>query len=456
MQSRCYHGCSAHTRSIATIIRYLIVVATTGTIIYYNNSDIHHAINTANIQSEMIVGLVAVNAFVHPVVVVHTTSKKICNHHHEQCITTRTTQQQQRRFHHTFMVQGSSSSDAKTNAAGKKTSKQQTKNKSPSHNNSSIKSTHKNTNNNDNSRKKKQSKTTKKKFHKKNNFHNNNSKELIQAKAINKELIQSTSATQVLDIFISKGGAKGIAGGGVFNSVNYSTFMHRLARFATFVDYSKLKNKNEPTTDEKRKMILSDPRTAILIASLAEALVQNSNSNNNHTMLIFNNRELANLGWAVAKLKLAPPSNVYPITRLDYAKSSNNSSNSNKNVKVLYVSLQEAMEDDLLQTATTVRQQVLAVAKERSMSPKGVMVKSKWIPTLSQLCGKLLDSIAARVLNILDKFNSQELANLLYAFASAGRADVYFFDQLATQLVRKMKISPGNQKNLQPKPQEFR
>ncbi len=320
-------------------------------------------------------------------------------------------------------------------------------------------------NNNPNKNKKTQKKQYKGKY---SNRANQNNKELIQAKAINKQLIESKSAQDVLQLFIAKGGAKGVAGGDAFNSVNYSTFMHRLARFASFVDYSKQKrningngngngNFKSPasTTEDKRKAILSDPRTAILIASLSEALVQ---PDSNKT-LVFNNRELANLGWAIAKLRLAPPSNIYPLVRLEEVKHVSKSKsksyvslNSNSNVR--FVPSQKEMNDDILETAMKVRKEVLEVAKERNNGSNGSTVKNKWIPTMSQLSGKLLDVIAVQVLCIVDNFNSQELANLLYAFSSAGRGDVYFFEQLADQLVKNM--SGGTAQYSQPKPQEYR
>ncbi len=352
----------------------------------------------------------AVEAFVQPLQI----SKLRC--HNLQCIEYH--RNRRRRGRRTFMVHGNF--DTKRNVHN------------PKHGKSNKKTNKK--------------RITKKKFKK-----GNNSKHLMQAKAINKELIDSSSASEVLDIFISKGGAKGVAGGGAFNSVNYSTFMHRLARFATYVDYTKQRNGNEPTADEKRKRILSDPRTAILIASLAEAMARPDSKKG----LVFNNRELANLGWALSKLKFAPPSNIYPISRPKIAEIDSINSKSDKNI--VFVS-PETMEDDMLQAATKIRQQVLEVAKERSMSTRGTVVKSKWIPNMSQLCGKLLDSIAAKVLGILDKFNSQELANLLYAFASADRADEYLFDRLATQHVQNVRGSSyqKNSRKVQPKPQEFR
>ena len=346
--------------------------------------------------------------------------------------------------HPTFMVQQSSStgSNPRSNTNGQRNNNNNNKN------NNNYNGKNKRTNNNSNNY------NNNKRPNK--NFPSGNSKQLMQAKAINKQLIESESAKEVLDIFISKGGAKGRAGGDVFNSVNFSTFMHRLARFATFVDY---KNKKDLSADEKRKIILSDPRTAILIASLSEAIVQPTSNK----MLVFNNRELANLGWAVSKLKLAPPSNVYPIVRTEEAKICS----SRQDKDLISYSTQKEMDNDILQTAFKVRQQVLEVAKERhtqqQMGGAVTAVQNRWIPTMSQLSGKLLDNIAAQVLDILNKFNSQELANLLYAFASAGRADVYFFDQLADQLVKNVeqnKHSGGRKQNgyqySQPKPQEFR
>lgn len=265
---------------------------------------------------------------------------------------------------------------------------------------------------------------------------------------MNKKLIESESAQDVLKYFISQGGAK-IAGGDAFNSVNFSTCFHRLARFATYVDYSKGKRGNALQTDN-RKAILSDPRTAILMSSLAEALVQP----HTNKMLIFNNRELTNVGWAIAKLKLAPNSKIYPIVR-----ASQTTNIVDENDKTVTYAPVDDMNCDIIETSQKVRQQVLEVAKERNM--KNGAVQNKWIPTMSQLSAKILDNIASQVLGIVHKFNSQELANLLYAFASAGRADVHFFDQLSKQLVNNVnqdtsEVNRRDQFYRGPKPQEFR
>jgi hypothetical protein len=318
-----------------------------------------------------------------------------------------------------------------------------------------------------------------------NNYANNNpqNEELERAKAINKEVITSSTAQDVLDLFISKGGARGVAGGGVFNSVNYSTILHRLARFSTQMDHNNNNNNNNPRNNNnnnndgpiknlpleaKRRMILSDPRFAILLASLGEALVQP----NSNKILIFNNRELANVGWAIAKLRVVPPANVSPITRPEYLRDECTDSNvtnndnddanigtkSTKKARVIYSS-REQMQSDLLELCTTVRLQVLEVAKERNqiIDPNlKSKVPNRWIPNLSQLAGKLLDMIAYYVLELLHEFNSQELANLLYAFSSAGRADEVLFGRLVNQLIDSMEqqVSVDTPDKV-PKPQEF-
>jgi hypothetical protein len=285
-----------------------------------------------------------------------------------------------------------------------------------------------------------------------------NNIELGQAKAINKELINAASSQEVLDIFISKGGAKGSAGGNVFNSVNFSTCLHRLARFVNQHDHShNHKNKKALTVDDKRRAVLSDPRTAILIAALSEAIVENKSND----ALLFNNRELANLGWAIAKLKVAPPSTVYPIVRPESLIHNLHTTKETKKTTEIIFSSVDDMHQDILETAMKVRTEVLEVAKERNRlktPAERAAVKNKWIPTLSQLSGKLLDMIATKVLGILKDFNSQELANLLYAFASAGRADLLLFESLSDQLVLNMRDKSklySKNKNLRPKPQEF-
>jgi len=280
------------------------------------------------------------------------------------------------------------------------------------------------------------------------------SNNLNRAKAINKEVINLSSAQEILDFFVARGGAKGVGGGGVFNSVNYSTIMHRLARFATYVDYTKVKGgaAQSAAQEENRRLILSDPRFAIVISSLAEAIVQSKSVEG----ITFNHRELANVGWAIAKLKMAPPISILPI--------SSPTAKVDNNVNIKYAAIED-MHSEILSTAVKLRSEVLQVAKDRkaTLDPsQRAQIKNTWIPTLSQLSGKLLDVIACQVLQILSDFNSQELANLLYAFATAERADNQVFEKLANQLILSMERQTGTNNakvdikhsNL-PKPQEF-
>ena len=108
------------------------------------------------------------------------------------------------------------------------------------------------------------------------------------------------------------------------------------------------------TVDEKRRLVLSDPRTAILIASLSEALVAPSSNK----ALIFNNREFANLGWAIAKLKVAPPSDIYPIVRPAELMNASKKAGQNEGPEVLLSKLED-MNNDIVVTARKVREQVL-------------------------------------------------------------------------------------------------
>lgn len=288
----------------------------------------------------------------------------------------------------------------------------------------------------------------------KNKFSKN---DLASAKAINKELMDASTAQEVLSIFSEKGGAKGYAGAGVFNSVNYSTILHRLARFSTQVDNNQRRRNNQNfsfSRDEKRKQILSDPRTAILMSSLAEALIDQDMKS-----LEFSNRELANIGWALSKLKLSPPSRIYPIVRPSGIFGYSEKDCISLMCPGISVSPIENIQENLALTARKVRTQVLEVAKERSKlvsASERATVTNKWIPTLSQMSGQILDIIAVQVLGILNEFNSQELANLLYAFASASRADHNLFEQLAQQLNKKMRDKLFDSGKYGPKPQEFR
>ena len=145
-----------------------------------------------------------------------------------------------------------------------------------------------------------------------------------------------------------------------------------------------------PTASTVRAEILGDPRTALLLASAAEGLVSKE--------VPFRCRELSNIGWALAKLKLAPPATVMPL---------------NESLESAILNLQE--------TAASVRQAVLQVAAQRKQGQPAQ--PTLWIPALSQLAGHLLDYIGWWTVASRDTtlFQLQESSNLLWAWATAGR-----------------------------------
>ena len=276
---------------------------------------------------------------------------------------------------------------------------------------------------------------------------------LRAAKEINSEIVGAETPLEVLNAFASRGGAKGLAGGGVFNSVNFSTCLHRLARVA-----SAFNPNGAAAQAETRRSILADPRFALLFCSAAEAIVgvdesisatasinilEEANVEDRVAQLIkkdggamrvqFKPREISNVAWAISKLHFSPPASVLPLIR-----SSEYPSGDDDGVQVM---TKEDIILDLVTTSLKVRSQVLEVAKERSAIADPVLkakVKSRWIPTLSQLGAKVLDLIAAFGPDLYDppsssssQSGSQEVANALYSFATAGRADSPFFDVLA-------------------------
>ena len=283
---------------------------------------------------------------------------------------------------------------------------------------------------------------------------NSDSPELRAAKEINSEIVRAETPQEVLNAFASRGGAKGLAGGGVFNSVNFSTCLHRLARVA-----SAFNPDGAAAQAETRRGILSDPRFALLFCSAAEAIVgvdesisatasmtilQGAGVEERVTKLIkrdggespmqvqFKPREVSNVAWAIAKLNFSPPASVFPLIR-----SSEYPSDGDENIQVMS---KEEIIIDLVTTSLKVRSQVLEVARERSAIADPALkaqVKSRWIPTLSQLGAKVLDLIAAFGMDLYasssqpGSSSSQEVANALYSFATAGRADPPFFDVLA-------------------------
>eukprot|EP00586_Coscinodiscus_wailesii_P014003 CAMPEP_0172501272 /NCGR_PEP_ID=MMETSP1066-20121228/147837_1 /TAXON_ID=671091 /ORGANISM="Coscinodiscus wailesii, Strain CCMP2513" /LENGTH=109 /DNA_ID=CAMNT_0013275947 /DNA_START=587 /DNA_END=913 /DNA_ORIENTATION=- len=104
-------------------------------------------------------------------------------------------------------------------------------------------------------------------------------------KALNQNLVSCTTPSEVLNVFITTGGARATAGNGTFNTVNFSTSLHRIAKIQQTL----------PTN--LRRQTLSDPRFAVLICAVAEAVVEKVSPPGE-----FKSRELSNICWALAKL----------------------------------------------------------------------------------------------------------------------------------------------------------
>ncbi len=85
-------------------------------------------------------------------------------------------------------------------------------------------------------------------------------KNIAQAIALNKKLIACENTEDILSLLASLPGAlTKMAGGGQLNSVNFSTALHRMARFCS-------------NNRAIRKKTLTDPRFALFICSLSEAM----------------------------------------------------------------------------------------------------------------------------------------------------------------------------------------
>merc|ERR1712008_376884 len=145
-----------------------------------------------------------------------------------------------------------------------------------------------------------------KKMHPNNKYENNRYQK--EFGVLNRKITQQETAQDILGVLAStKGALSSVAGGGKMSTVNFSTSTHRIARHVT--QYT---SKNKPGND--RAKILSDPRFALLMCSMAEALLDGAEkSKSANSRNCFGARELANVAWAVAKINIAPPDSVVPV-----------------------------------------------------------------------------------------------------------------------------------------------
>jgi hypothetical protein len=233
-------------------------------------------------------------------------------------------------------------------------------------------------------------------------FKKNYDKLMAQAIALNKQLIECKSSDEILGLLASTPNAlTKMAGGGALNSVNYSTALHRMARYSA----------------KERKHTLMDPRFALFLSSLCEAMAGMDYTRSLRAdwrqqqfgpekKIHFNSRECSNIAWAIAKLRLAPPFAVLAVSD----------------------------ESFLAPTSLQLRQQVLAR-------------EENYVKTLSLLAGRLLDLISRITLQSTKVFNTQEQANLLWALSTAQRAQPNVFAHITSSLIQTLQKET-------PKPQE--
>ena len=341
-----------------------------------------------------------------------------------------------------------------------------------------------------------------------------------------------------------------LAGANKLNSVNFSTCLHRLARFAARGSYSSTpsnSNTNNNQSNDARKQVLSDPRFALLVCSMAEMAsgvdastsvkvgnelvvqrwrremcggnlegdgmreaddvlndivglsdsggrgsddddVRSSNGDGTNpnagvsvqsrfeaaeqimnelsipqTKDTFSSRECSNVCWALAKLRVAPPSSAFALGRVigDGDNESINGSGKDFLSSRQFVSLDE-MALDVVSSTLQVRMQLFEEARKRKL---GGSSNGAWIPELSRLAGKVMDLIAVKIINDYGTrngstsstntaFNPQEMASVLWAYAKSNRADDALFSTVAAELIRQTgyALERGGQG---PRPQEL-
>ena len=251
---------------------------------------------------------------------------------------------------------------------------------------------------------------------------------------LNRKITEQDSAQDILGVLAStKGALSSMAGGGKMSTVNFSTSIHRIARHVT-----QFKSKNLPGND--RAKILSDPRFALLMCSMAEALLdgaeetdhqyKTSARNEKNGRNFFGARELANVAWAVAKINIAPPDSVVKVDIENAA-------------------------SRLREKSKVVRSAIYEVAKQRATGAT-TSSPSAWIPALSELCGLMVDAVSANALKLNPtKFQQQELSNLMWALATVQRPNQEVFEFVITSIIasaenRKQNKSRGREKDLTP------
>lgn len=258
---------------------------------------------------------------------------------------------------------------------------------------------------------------------------------------LNKKITQQENAQDLLQLLAGTKGALTLpGGGGRMNSVNLSTGFHRIGKHLSYQNYSnnnksnnnsKNANNSNNNVDEgnNRSRILSDPRFALFCCAAAEALIGGPDIKDAAGQLIqFRPREMSNVAWAIAKIKIAPPKTALPVD------------------------VSENVVERLGEKSAQVRAMVYEVAKQRQGIDTNKVTASTWIPALSELTGLIMDTISYRVMTKTKLvYQSQERANLLWALATAQRADSDVFALIVESLIQGVRAS----ENSECRPQEW-
>lgn len=254
---------------------------------------------------------------------------------------------------------------------------------------------------------------------------------------LNKAITEQETAMDLLAFLSSQKGALTVVGGNnILNSINFSTAFHRIARFVQYSNNNNNQWQSQPQDPQQqeqqaqkndRSKVLTDPRFALLMCSAAEAMITLEDGS-----ISFGAREMSNIAWALAKLKLVPPQTSMPVD------------------------ISQDVEERLRSKSAQVRSLIYQVAKDRQ---QGKSTAPAWIPALSELSGLLLDAISYRVLDVDGSlFRLQEWANLLWALATSGRAHPEVFSFILASLVKgkqSIRVTTNGAGGLATTPQEW-
>jgi hypothetical protein len=245
-------------------------------------------------------------------------------------------------------------------------------------------------------------------------FHTDPKRNFLEDKALNQKIIQAKTASELLKFLQSLPGAlTSPASEGVLNNVNLSTSIYRLA-------------KHSLTDTTVRASIIADPCFALLLSATAEMLL---------TPRDLDPRQCSNVAWALAKLKCVPSSSDLLVADDTH----------------------EALQD----AATVVRQAVVQAGQHHG---KGRVDPSMWTPHVATLSGRILDHIGTivqatlatptiTVNNNSKSFQQQGLSNLLWAWATAGRAYAQAFAQVSERM--RLVQQQSNEDSMPPQPQAW-